>query len=74
MGNPCECDGCNVSYISSTCFASHIEGCPCKNCLIKIMCTNPCKELGSHLGKTKLIQKERCEKENRYGKGNTTRD
>ncbi len=64
--NPRECEGCNIYYITSPCFASLIEGCPCKSCLVKIVCRTNCEDLGEHLNKAKAVQKEQRKKENNY--------
>ncbi len=42
-----DCDGCYT--LSSDCYYSEIEGCPCRICLIKVMCEKACEYLNIHL-------------------------
>ena len=34
-----QCKGC-LSY--TTCWFANVKNCPCRKCLIKVMCTIPC--------------------------------
>lgn len=45
-----DCEGCYTSSSFPDCFYSKIEGCPCKICLIKMICEHPCEYLDIHLG------------------------
>lgn len=43
-----ECDGCHVYPTVGVCFWNDVEGCPCKNCIVKVMCTETCADLNAH--------------------------
>lgn len=43
-----ECDGCVLSHKRSVCFYNKTKGCPCKICLIKVMCKKACEDLMFH--------------------------
>lgn len=45
------CDGCLVYPAVKGCFYNSIEGCPCKGCLIKMMCVRDCADLIAHTKK-----------------------
>lgn len=55
MENECEgcncCDGCLVYPTLNNCFYNDIEGCPCKTCIIKMMCIRDCADLTAHTKK-----------------------
>lgn len=40
-----ECEGCVLCYKNPGCFYDRIDGCPCKTCLVKVMCKKPCDDL-----------------------------
>lgn len=43
-----DCDGCCISDPKKECWYSQIDGCPCKPCLIKMMCQKPCAHFRIH--------------------------
>lgn len=40
-----ECEGCVLWKTRPNCFYRRVDGCPCKTCLIKVMCKVPCDDL-----------------------------
>lgn len=48
-----ECEGCVLWEITEDCLHINIEGCPCKNCLIKVVCIIPCLDLKIHAAKAR---------------------
>ncbi len=42
------CNGCLVYPAVTICFYNSIGGCPCKGCLIKMMCVRDCDKLAAH--------------------------
>jgi len=51
MDKECEgCDGCLIYPTAvDTCFYNDIEGCPCKACIIKMICIKGCADLTAHI-------------------------
>lgn len=43
------CDGCLIYPTIDICFYSSVEGCPCKTCIVKMMCGKPCSDLIAHV-------------------------
>lgn len=46
------CDGCKLLYVGTSCPYKNDE-CPCKNCIIKMMCKRSCIPFLIHLRLTK---------------------
>ena len=44
-----DCDGCAVERLN--CVYASLEGCPCINCLIKMICKRECPDLRTHVNK-----------------------
>lgn len=53
-----ECDGCINMDITDDCHHDRLENCPCKNCLVKVMCTIGCPDLIAHSKKAWEIKME----------------
>lgn len=43
-----KCDGCVLLKAEPTCFYRRVDGCPCINCLVKVMCKKHCNDLRIH--------------------------
>ncbi len=45
-----ECDGCRTyqNFQHGKCADTKIEHCPCRNCLVKVMCDWACNKLQLH--------------------------
>lgn len=43
------CDGCCTGIEFPDCVYTEVEGCPCKICLVKMMCHEPCEYLLTHV-------------------------
>lgn len=57
------CDGCRVNFEFLACWFKKydsIEECPCGECLIKMMCLNPCSE---HSEKSAILRVRRIEEQ-----------
>ncbi len=51
-----ECDGCVNMDISDDCRHNRVENCPCKNCLVKVVCTLGCPDLTAHSRKIWAVE------------------
>lgn len=55
-----ECEGCSVyPIVGDTCYGNVLEGCPCKNCIIKTVCGTNCDDLNDQVQRGKAIELER---------------
>ncbi len=43
-----DCDGCCILNLKKECCYSKIDDCPCKICLVKVMCEKPCVHFRIH--------------------------
>lgn len=43
------CDGCCLFHVADECFYNRNGSCPCKNCIIKMMCKKNCADLTAHI-------------------------
>ncbi len=43
-----DCEGCTIYYPNTMCPIVNVDYCPCRNCLIKVVCKSACPEF-SHL-------------------------
>ncbi len=43
-----KCDGCVLLRKNRDCFYNKADGCPCKICLVKVMCNKSCGDLKIH--------------------------
>ncbi len=52
-----ECDGCVLLsyYRGGDCFCNKIDECPCKACLVKVMCKEACGDLQIHFRLAKKL-------------------
>lgn len=46
-----DCEGCHVKVWKSDCYHAEIDNCPCRGCLISMICEKPCDKLRTHWGK-----------------------
>lgn len=51
-----ECDGCINMDISDDCRHTRIPGCPCQNCLVKVICKLGCTDLSTHYKKIQELE------------------
>lgn len=57
VGKEGDCAGCTTIWhirLGKQCLCSLISDCPCLHCLVKVICTDQCKDLNKHIGKSKL--------------------
>lgn len=43
-----DCEGCTIYYPKTMCPIVDVDYCPCRNCLVKVVCNSACPEF-SHL-------------------------
>lgn len=44
-----DCDGCTIYYPDTVCPIVDNDYCPCRNCLIKVVCKAACSDFGNRL-------------------------
>jgi hypothetical protein len=54
IDRPKYCDGCVGCF--SLVMINSDGSCPCTNCLIKIMCINPCKEILDYDDRIRILE------------------